>query len=469
MPSGLANSGGFGARVSRSPTPAPATRLVDGNIYTAGDLNPGTLRPRAVTDGFEERTLSRRRHQEGQLLKLQHGWAVRFYEDFLDKGVRQRHRVQKYLGDFAKLPTKRSAQNAMQQELALVNNFHAQLRTTQTFRQQAAVWIADCKKRQWKPIRPSVLRNWQGALNNHILPVLGSKALSDVRNGAMRTLVEWLSTKGGLKPGSIKGCMQVVKSVVASAVNDDGDGLFPVVWNARFIKAPAINWATQRRPTFTTEELNQLVKGTTGRLQMAVILLAASGLRVGELLGLECRHFDGRGLRIEQAVWNCKVQPPKTVNAYRTVDLHGDVAALLKQFIANRTAGFIFSTRTDRAISTRNFARLLYSSLKGLYIPKRGFHAFRRFRNTHLRNTHCPPGVLRYWMGHAPGSMSDIYDQSCVDAEFRRDIVRDAGTGFDVPERTSVRKHRPKAPKQAQRKERALSDVMSEAEAAVNY
>jgi integrase len=33
---------------------------------------------------------------------------------------------------------------------------------------------------------------------------------------------------------------------------------------------------------------------------------------------------------------------------------------------------------------------------------KAGNHAFRRFRNTYLRNhTECPEGLYKYWMGHA--------------------------------------------------------------------
>src|SRR5450755_3460073 len=39
-------------------------------------------------------------------------------------------------------------------------------------------------------------------------------------------------------------------------------------------------------------------------------------------------------------------------------------------------------------------------------------HAFRRFRNTYLRNyAECPEGLYKYWMGHAGKDMSDLYDK----------------------------------------------------------
>ena len=51
----------------------------------------------------------------------------------------------------------------------------------------------------------------------------------------------------------------------------------------------------------------------------------------------------------------------------------------------------------------------------------RGFHAFRRFRNTFLRQSHCPDRVLKFWMGHAEGDMSDRYHRSREDVQYRKE------------------------------------------------
>jgi hypothetical protein len=63
----------------------------------------------------------------------------------------------------------------------------------------------------------------------------------------------------------------------------------------------------------------------------------------------------------------------------------------------------------------------------------RGFHSFRRFRNTFLRQSHCPDGVLKFWMGHAEVDMSDRYDRSREDAEYRKDVAQAMGIGFEIP------------------------------------
>lgn len=366
------------------------------------------------------------------MIETSHGWAVRFYEDWLDQGQRRRRRVQKFLGDFKKLPTKRSAQNAMAGELALVNDFTAQPRTTQTFREFASRWMQSSRTRKRNPAKPSTLTNWQSILDNHVLDVLGELPLSSVGNEAMRKLVERLARKG-LSAQTIKNIAQVVKSVKSSAMDEQGNELYPTRWNHDFIDMPVVEPSKQRMPAFTSDQVGGIVKATTGRLQMAAILFAATGLRAGELLGLECRHFDGSAIRVEQAIWAGILGEPKTPNAHRSTDLHPDVASLLKQFLGNRTKGFIFQTRNGRPMNKRNLARSLYNALEKLGIPLAGFHAFRRYRNTFLRNSLCPDGLLKFWMGHAARDMSDRYDRVREDVQFRRDVARSVGIGFELP------------------------------------
>jgi hypothetical protein len=65
---------------------------------------------------------------------------------------------------------------------------------------------------------------------------------------------------------------------------------------------------------------------------------------------------------------------------------------------------------------------------------KAGNHAFRRFRNTYLRNyTECPEGLYKYWMGRAGRDMSDLYDKVKDDVGFRRKWAERCGFGFELP------------------------------------
>ena len=392
---------------------------------------PGIVSPSAV-NGHEEKSVSRKRHQDGQLLTLQSGYAVRYYEN----GGGHRRRVQQFLGTFDNL-TKPQAKHAKDAVMAEVNkNLVVHPQNNSTFRMFAERWLTDCEKRKQKPIKASVAHNWRCILKNHLNPLIGDLPLAEVGNKTMKSVVERLSRKG-LAPATIRNITLVVKLVRASAISDDGDQLFPIKWNSRFIDAPQVDPAMQSKPTFTGEQVTQIVKVAAGRLQMAAVLLAATGVRIGELLGLEIRHFNGESVKVEQSVWggNGKVGTPKTANAYRTVDLHPAVASLLQQFIGSRRTGFIFQTNSRKPVTQTNLLRReLHPLLATLEISPRGFHSFRRFRNTFLRQSHCPDGLLKFWMGHANTSMSDLYDKSAEDLTYRRDVARAMGTGFELPQ-----------------------------------
>lgn len=92
-------------------------------------------------------------------------------------------------------------------------------------------------------------------------------------------------------------------------------------------------------------------------------------------------------------------------------------------------------------LSQSNIARRhLHEALKktGYVNPftethKAGNHAFRRFRNTYLRNyTACPDGLIKFWLGHGHRDMTDRYDKIREDTAFRKDVAERCGFGFKL-------------------------------------
>jgi integrase len=298
-----------------------------------------------------------------------------------------------------------------------------------TFEEQSKIWLDRSKDR----VKTKTLRNWKSHLKVHVLPTLGNYLLSDVTNKAVKEFVAQLPK---LSANSVRNVVNVIKLVKASAINDEGDEIYPTKWNHEFISMPPIKERELRRPAFSAEQIEAMIDKADRRLQMLVILLAATGIRAGEAFGLEVRHFDGSALRIEQAVLDSRVQTPKTENSYRFVELHPGVAKILKSYIGDRTQGFLFPNGGQKAIHQsdllrRNFHPLLAEAK----IPKNGFHGFRRYRNTYLRNeTECPAGLLKYWLGHsASRDMSDRYDMVRDDSDFRRTQAKILGVGFKLP------------------------------------
>src|ERR1700722_8187301 len=97
--------------------------------------------------------------------------------------------------------------------------------------------------------------------------------------------------------------------VVASAVNENGEQIHPRTWNHEFMDLPEVK--NQRQPTHTSEVMKVIVASSQGRERMLYAFLAATGLRIGEALGIEIdKHFsdDFATLLIRQQVWNGRVQ-----------------------------------------------------------------------------------------------------------------------------------------------------------------
>lgn len=309
-----------------------------------------------------------------------------------------------------------------------------------TFREQAAWWIEHVQQRKRKPIAPATVEWWQGALDVWILPNLGDVPLSSVGNLALKGLVERM-VKAGLSPKTVNTYSQVVKSVVASAVNEEGEQLFPRKWNHEFVDMPVVDKSKQNTPHFTSEVITGILASSKGYKQMFCALLGGTGLRAGEALGLEVdKHIsvDFRTLYVRQKVRRGQLEDfLKTEGGRRDVDLCPALAEMLKKYVGERTSGFLFHNKNGNSFSQTNLLRRgLHPALKKLGQPKAGFHAFRRFRTTWLRKNRTPEDLIRFWLGHADESVTDGYSKLREDVEYRREVADKIGLGFEISPQT---------------------------------
>ncbi len=133
-----------------------------------------------------------------------------------------------------------------------------------TFRDQAEKWIASLSTRRRRPVKPATLSGWQHALDKWLLPNIGDKLLVETSNGVLRELVEKMIA-AALSPKTIVNYTLVVKLVVASAVDADGEQIYPRKWNHDFIGMPIVEPNKQRRPTVTEAELGEILASTSNR------------------------------------------------------------------------------------------------------------------------------------------------------------------------------------------------------------
>ncbi len=272
-------------------------------------------------------------------------------------------------------------------------------------------------------------------------PNIGDVPLANINNAVLKQLIAKMAS-ANLSPKTIINYTGLVKLVVASAKDEEGELLFPRKWDSEFIDLPIVT--NQRQPKFSSGTMSSIVQNTTGKYRVLYALLAGTGLRAGEALGLEVgKHIsnDYRTLHVRQSVWEGSTQSPKTKAAIRDVDLCPALSVLVKDLVAGRTSGFLFHNVKGRPLAQSNVLRRnLHPVLESLKQPKAGFHSFRRFRATHLSKSKVPDDLKKFWMGHAKTSQTEEYVKLFDEVEYRREVADTIGMGFSLlPEKPIVR------------------------------
>jgi integrase len=416
------------------------TQLLSGDIVdTVAEATPEKRTGR--------KSMSRRSGQNGCIQEDGNWYVVRFWKDVA--GQEKRQRVRERIcpisgpGKLSASERERKAKevivasgaNSVEHFEKVVQSLHGT-----TFREQAKTWLDQVQNRKRKPVAPSTLATWESCLENWLNPDIGDMPLDNIKNLALKNLGVTM-VKGGLGASAIRAYIQVVKMVVASAVNEEGEALYPRKWNHDFIDLPVVK--DQKQPIFAGDAVTGIVAAPAKKYHRVLYTLcAASGLRFGEALGIDIKNIspDGGTIKICQKAWRNELHDYlKTDNGGREVDLHPKVAAMLKDFIGERKEGLLFRSKTGKPLSQSNvLRRSLHPVLAKLNQPKCGAHAFRRFRLTWLRKNDVPKDLERFWMGHEDEEIGDRYSKLKQDVEFRQAVAKKIGLGFELPAKNRV-------------------------------
>jgi integrase len=394
-----------------------------------------------------------RRSQVGSIERSGKWYVIRFWKDVpgQDKRTHASERICPVSGPGSLTKAERRTKALEIVMSSGVNDSQQFIETTVgiTFREQSKLFMQQKASSKRKPLKPATLCTWQNCLDKWLNPNIGDVPLANINNAAMKQLVAKMDA-AGLSAKTIINYSGLVKLIVASAKSEEGELLFPRKWDSEFIDLPIVR--NQRQPTFTTETMSAIVQNATGLYRVLYALLAGSGLRIGEALGLEVgTHVsnDCRTLYVRQSVWGGDTQKPKTASAVRDVDLCPALAAMLNVFIAGRTNGFLFKNSEGKPLAQSNVLRRnLHPVLNALEVPKSGFHSFRRFRATHLSKTRVPESLVKFWMGHSETNQTEEYVKLFDEVVYRREVADTIGLGFELlPEKPIVRNVRRKSVK----------------------
>jgi len=108
----------------------------------------------------------------------------------------------------------------------------------------------------------------------------------------------------------------------------------------RFPKRGLIN-----QSCFAADEAKKIIEATREPFQTMFWLAAETGMRGGELCGLQIEDIFDRAVFVRRSAWRGKLQTPKSQKAVRRVEISSALAEHLTRHIGNRTTGHVFQTR----------------------------------------------------------------------------------------------------------------------------
>ena len=359
----------------------------------------------------------------GSTVKRGNGYSVVIE---LDKDPVTGKRRQKWHSGYR---TKRDAERALTEIVASLHTGSYIEPTKQTVTDFTKEWLVAIEP----TIRPSTHFSYDRNLRLHVLPRLGSVQLRKVDAGMLNGLYAALLADGkqsngggGLSPRSVR----YVHTIVHRAFRD------AVRWG-RIARNPADaadppRAAATARPTMTTWTADQLraflEHAAEHRLHAAFVVLATTGMRRGECLGLRWSDLDltsGRVSIVQTVIavnHQVRIGSPKTARGRRTVELDPGTVAGLRRHRQRQLAerlligagftdhGLVFCRPDGGPLHPERFSRTFSRESAHAGLPAIRLHDLRHTWATVALAAGEHPKIVQERLGHANVSITlDIY------------------------------------------------------------
>ena len=305
-----------------------------------------------------------------------------------------RTRPQVVLGTKKELPTKRLAERMLDQILAPINDYDYHPTRIATVAEFAERWRSEVLAKR----KPATVRSANSHLNTHILPQLGKLRLDQLGPENQQIFVNHLT---GASRKTVRNILSTLSSMLKKAEK----------WNysARQIELHELVLPEQNSyiaPHFTRSQVEAIFALAQEPWRTFFILLALTGMRAGEALGLQWVDidFDHQCIHIRRSAWCGKVQSTKSKQSAAPITLPDRLAAFLRTYRGDwklNPEGFLFVTRNGRPPSSSKVVEYqLWPILDALNIPRCGLHAFRHSVASFIVDAGYSPEVAKQQLRH---------------------------------------------------------------------
>jgi integrase len=280
----------------------------------------------------------------------------------------------------------------------------------------------------WLVSRASVKRRTretdEAAWANYVEPSFGNRAIGSITTAEV---TEWLANllASGLAPSTARRALAVIRGILDHAVADER-----LSRNVARAVRPPRSTGVREGIALTIDEVEALATACHGPLSDVVLILGYTGLRWGELAGLQVGDrvdIPGPGMRVRRAVLTAAdgtafVDSAKNHRA-RTVPLPHRVAEVVRARCEGRSAGaWLFETSVGTPLREENWKRAVRWSQAKQTVGRPGLrvHDLRHSAASIWWGAGVDAKVVQQVLGHATASMTlDLYGH-VIDANLWR-------------------------------------------------
>jgi integrase len=191
-------------------------------------------------------------------------------------------------------------------------------------------------------LKPSTRDFYQDHLDHHVLPLLGRHRVDSIRRQHVVALIR-TSRQKDLKVNTVRGIVRTLSAVLSEAVEQEYLDANPALNVRKHLRQGSE--AVPEPDPFTAEEAHLFAE--TARVQFArwyplVLCGLRTGMRLGELLGLEWGDIDWRArtIRVSRSYVRGRIGSPKN-HQRRTVDLSPQLRGVLRLYRRQLRATFL--------------------------------------------------------------------------------------------------------------------------------
>jgi integrase len=325
-------------------------------------------------------------------------WVGRWREDYIgNDGITRRVRRSQVIGTHEEFPTKKLARRQLDLVLARINAVDYRPGRVATFEQFAARWQQEAGSLR----KPSTAKSQASHLRYHINPALGSKRLDELTLEAQQAFVARLSKS--LKRKTLLNVLQTLSVVLNTAKS------YGYVTEGMSIKRLALppRGAHAAARFFSAEEARRIIAAAPEPYATIYCLAAMTGMRAGELLGLQVADIDftQRLIFVQRSLWNGQLQSPKSQTSVRVLPIPESLSRRLARYVSQwkpNALQLLFTTRCGTPLDASKVTqRKLQPLLKKLGIQRAGLHAFRHTCASLLVSQGISPRIAQQQLGHS--------------------------------------------------------------------